>query len=90
MDGTPEPTPQSAVNNFLDRMDEIIGKHRPCPICGCLDWQASADPIAFLATAFKSAALDDTDTGGIQVAFLFCAQCRFLRMHLMPDAEREG
>jgi hypothetical protein len=87
MDRTPEPVSKSSVDDFLDGLDELIGKKRPCPICGCVDWMASPNAVAFMAAEIRSA--DDLDTGSLHVAFLRCAQCRFLRMHLLPDVEPE-
>ncbi len=72
-------------DEFLDALDELIGRNRPCPICQNTEWVTYDAAIAVLVGTFPSQG--DLDVGSSHQAVLICTKCRFLRSHLLP---REG
>jgi ribosomal protein S27AE len=74
-----------SVDDFFDGLDKLIGKDRPCPICGATDWATGHD---CLATHVTQTAPDGTAvTGTIHLAMRVCQRCHFVRTHEIPSKE---
>jgi hypothetical protein len=67
-----------AVDEFLDGLDERIGK-KACPVCGEHGWISMPVPGYLpLVAEFSLAGL-----GALKLACLVCAHCYFFRSHVM-------
>jgi hypothetical protein len=75
----PEEFAEPTLDDFLDSLDEDIGRGRPCPICGGDKWASVPVPVAFLS--FQTTR--DGGAVGLEMAMLFCMKCLFVRLHVL-------
>lgn len=78
----PEPT----VDEFLDRLNNDIGKDRLCPICNATQWAYAPYPIGPWVNVNDASG---GYTAAPHMAMLICRKCRFVRFHLLTPLSIE-
>ena len=70
----------SSINDGLDNLGERFGEGS-CPMCGGTEWTVLASHVALHATFVAPDSLPEI--ARLNVAAMFCVQCKFLRTHVL-------